>query len=101
MKANNMTSAKTEAGTATLSTRYTASLADPDAFMQFVRANDMFELLDRRANATAVKEYVRTNQGRTPPGVNLSALESLSVTKPRKKTSDIIAAVESETEAAE
>lgn len=71
-------SIKTDAGTCYNSTRYTASLADPDAFMKHVVSTGQFELLDRRANATAVKDYVK-NHGNLPPGANLSAMKTLGV----------------------
>lgn len=69
---------KTKHGTAYTSTRYTASLADPQAFMQFVIANQKFDLLDRRANSTAVKDYVQENSA-LPPGCNLNAIVSVNV----------------------
>jgi hypothetical protein len=51
MESNNITdNLKSKSGTAILSTRYTASLADPEAFMRFVIDKSRFELLDRRAN---------------------------------------------------
>ena len=69
---------KTNHGTFYRSTRYTASLADPDAFMNFVKQYDKFELLDRRANATAVRAYVeKSNQ--LPPGCNLNAIQTIGV----------------------
>lgn len=71
-------SIKTKAGTAYVSTRYSATLADPDAFMQFVIENKLFDLLDRRANATAVKDYTG-EKGAPPPGVNLTALKTIGV----------------------
>lgn len=72
-------SIKTKHGTCYTSTRYTASLADPDAFMKFVIANNLYELLDRRANATAVRDYTAANGGNLPPGTNLSAVQTLGV----------------------
>lgn len=71
-------SVKTSSGTAYISTRFTASLADPDAFMKFVIEQHKFELMDRRANATAVKDYVQENGG-LPPGVNLSGIKTVGV----------------------
>src|SRR5258708_686091 len=56
-------------GTAHFTTRVTASVADPALFMNYVIDTQMFDLLDRRANATAVKEYVETHKA-LPPGVN-------------------------------
>jgi len=68
----------TKHGTCYTSTRYTTSLADPDAFMKFVIENSAFDLLDRRANATAVREYVKEKNA-LPPGANLSAIRTLGV----------------------
>src|ERR1017187_7438939 len=66
-------SVKTAAGTCYSTTRYTASLADPQAFMSYVIENSKWDLIDRKANATAVRDYV-AETGALPPGVNLSAL---------------------------
>lgn len=75
--------AKTKFGTVHNTTRWTASLADPKAFMDFVINTGKFELLDRKANAAAVKDYVgETSQ--LPPGCNLTSLKSVGVRKPTK-----------------
>lgn len=71
-------SVKTKAGTVYSSTRYSASLADPQAFMEYVKATDKFDLLDRKANATAVRDHV-TETGSLPPGANLSAIRTIGV----------------------
>lgn len=71
-------SIKTSEGTAYTTTKYTASLADPKAFMDFVISNQNFDLLDRKANSTAVRDYVKEHGG-LPPGVNLSALATIGV----------------------
>lgn len=76
-------SVRTKHGTCSTSTRYTASLADPDAFMNFVKSKGLFDLLDRRASATAVRAYVEEHKN-LPPGVNLSALRTVSVRRPTK-----------------
>ncbi len=69
---------KTAHGTCYSTTRYTASLADPEAFMKFVRDTGSFDLLDRKANVTAVKDYV-AEKSCLPPGVNLSAIKTVGV----------------------
>jgi hypothetical protein len=69
---------KTEHGTCYTTTKYTASLADPEAFMQFVKSTNSFDLLDRKANVTAVKDYV-AEKGGLPPGVNMSAIKTIGV----------------------
>lgn len=75
---NNLESLKTDQGTCYTSTRYSASLADPDAFMTFVISNQAFHLLDRRANATAVQDYVKEHN-QLPPGCNLNGIQSVGV----------------------
>lgn len=69
---------KTAHGTCYSTTRYTASLADPEAFMNHVISSKSFDLLDRKANVTAVKEYVQEH-GSLPPGVNLSSIKTVGV----------------------
>lgn len=69
---------KTPHGTCYNSTRYTASLADPEAFMTFVKANNLFDLIDRKANVTACRDYCE-EKGTLPPGVNMSAIKTVGV----------------------
>ena len=68
----------TTEGTAYTTTRYTASLADPKAFMDFVISNKLFDLMDRKANAPAVRDYC-AEKGVLPPGVNLSSISTIGV----------------------
>jgi hypothetical protein len=75
---------KTKHGTCYNSTRYSASLADPEAFMKFVKDTNSYDLLDRKANVTAVKDYVETNKT-LPPGVNLSAIKTVGVRRASAK----------------
>jgi len=69
---------KTAHGTCYSTTRYTASLADPEAFMKYIIDNQAFDMLDRKANVTAVKDFVR-EKGTLPPGVNLSSIKTVGV----------------------
>ncbi|GAC1424434.1 MAG: hypothetical protein NVSMB6_25380 [Burkholderiaceae bacterium] len=75
--------ARTSFGTVYTSSKTTASLADPDAFMRFVIANGKFDLMDRKANATAVRDYVNENK-QLPPGCNLTTVKTLGVRSPTK-----------------
>lgn len=87
MSENNITdNLKTASGTCYVSTRYSASVQDGEAFMKFV-AQGNFDMIERRANATAVKDYVKANN-QLPPGVNLSAIQSLGVRRPGKAKSE-------------
>ncbi len=85
MAKNNLDNVKSaKYGTAHFTTRYTTSLADPDAFMKFVIATNSFDMLDKRANSTAVKEYVQEHNS-LPPGCNLNAIKTVGVRRPSKK----------------
>jgi hypothetical protein len=85
METNNITdNLKSKSGTAYLSTRYTASLADPEAFMRHVISTGDFDLLDRRANTAAVKDYVAKNNT-LPPGANLNGITTVGVRRPTGK----------------
>lgn len=75
---NGIEQARTSSGTVFTTVRTTASLSDPDAFMKHVIETNAFELLDRKANATAVKDYVK-EKGELPPGCNLNQFRSLNV----------------------
>jgi hypothetical protein len=64
-----MDSVKTEFGTAYSSNRSTASVADKEAFMEFVKSNDEWPLLEVRANKSSVEQF-KEEHGELPPGVN-------------------------------
>ena len=84
LDANNLENLKTAAGSCYVSTRYTATVQDADAFMRFVIETRNFDLLERRASATAVREYVQEHDT-LPTGVNLNALASVGVRRPTGK----------------
>lgn len=73
-------SAKTAKGTVSVIVKHTSPLTDPDAFMEFVRKNDAYELMDRRANSTACREYAEQH-GKLPPGVKINATRTAGVTR--------------------
>jgi len=60
-----------EHGTAYRSTRSSATVADWDAILAYIQANEAWELLERRVNKTAVQEH-RDAHDDLPPGVNWS-----------------------------
>jgi hypothetical protein len=71
-------SAKTAQGTVYASVRHTASLFDPDAFIEFVRENDLYELMDRKANAPACRDFA-LEKGALPPGVKINSQRIVGV----------------------
>jgi hypothetical protein len=72
-------SAKTAEGTVYISTRSTAALADPDAFMDFVIEHGKFDLVNRVANAPACLEHAKENDGVLPPGVKINTIRTIGV----------------------
>lgn len=66
-----MDSVKTEFGTAYSTVRSTASVADRDAFMEFVKVNEEWSLLEVRASKSAIEQFRSANDNELPPGVNL------------------------------
>ncbi|HLZ24524.1 MAG TPA: hypothetical protein VKQ30_20610 [Ktedonobacterales bacterium] len=68
-------------GTAYRNTKRSATIADPEAFRQFVQANAAWDLADWRANAPAVHDFITENGGVPPPGVNYTELIAIGVRK--------------------
>ena len=64
-------SVKTPFGTAYTSTRVSATAADREAFMNFVRANEEWSLLEVRPSKTAVEQFRTANDNEIPPGLNI------------------------------
>lgn len=69
LNASGSESVRTAAGTVYRTTRRSATVADADVFRKYVAENEAFDLVDFRANAPAVDEYISEN-GAPPPGVN-------------------------------
>lgn len=66
-----MDSVKTEFGTAYATVRTSASVADRDTFMDYVKANEEWALLEVRVSKTAVDQFRSANDNELPPGVNV------------------------------
>lgn len=58
-------------GTASVLHRKSASLEDPAAFMTYVISNQAWDLIDRKANAKAVEDFINEHNS-APPGVKYS-----------------------------
>ena len=80
---SNQDSAKTHAGTVYKTTKKTASLEDGEEFMRFVIGGEHWELLDRKANVTAVEEFLKENKA-LPPGVKYTEVEEVGVRRASK-----------------
>lgn len=71
-------SVKASSGTVYRTTKKSASIEDGDAFMRHVIGSEAWELLDRKANASAVEAFVEEN-GVLPPGVKWSSTQVVGV----------------------
>lgn len=74
-----MDSVKTEFGTAYSSLRTSASIADREAFMEFVKSNDEWPLLEIRCSKAAIEQYKSAHDEELPPGVNWRAERVVNV----------------------
>lgn len=77
----NAQNVSTTVGTASVLHRKSASLEDPQVFMDFVIANQAWDLIDRKANAKAVEDFIREH-GVQPPGAKFT--DSLTLGLRRK-----------------
>lgn len=73
-------SVRSKSGTVYRTTKRSASLEDPDAFMHFVTSTERFELIDRKANVKAVEDFAQEN-GILPPGVKMTSQQVVGVRK--------------------
>jgi hypothetical protein len=71
-------SVRTVSGTVYRTTRRSATIADGEVFRQFVIGNEAFDLVDWRANAAAVDDFIRL-EGAMPPGVNFTTAFTVGV----------------------
>ena len=69
LNTHGMESIGTKAGTAYKHVTTSATVADWESALDFIKANNLWNLLDRKVNKTAVVEY-RTENDDIPPGVN-------------------------------
>ena len=78
LDATGQESARTEFGTASINVNHYASCSDPDVFVDFVRENDAWELMERRASGLACRAFAEEN-GHLPPGVKINTVRSIGV----------------------
>jgi hypothetical protein len=77
VKAENM---RTKHGTLYKKNNKSASIVDKQAFWDFVVANKLWELVDKRANAQACADYADEHK-EFPPGVNYTNFHTAGVRK--------------------
>ena len=69
----------TDVGTAYTTTKRSASLEDRAAFFEYVQEHDAWNLMDYKANVTAVTSFSEENGGSLPPGVKFRAEQSVNI----------------------
>lgn len=62
-------SVRTKDGTAYKQTRTSATVADWDATLSYIQANNLWHMLERRVSKTAVEQF-KDAHGELPPGLN-------------------------------
>jgi len=72
---------KTKHGTIYFTTKYSAKLVDPEAYLDYAISTESLDLLEKRASVTAVRAFVETH-GQLPPGVELSSRTEVNVRRP-------------------
>lgn len=68
----------TEAGTVYRAEKKSASIADKTAFWTFVVTQNLWDMIDYKANPSQVAEYIEQN-GTEPPGVNYSVMHTVNI----------------------
>ena len=84
MHEQGVTSLKTAHGTAYIAYRESATVADWDVVLNFIRKEEAWDLLERRVSKTAVKDRMEEDrngqyQHDPPPGVNFVRVEGVNV----------------------
>ena len=78
------TGMKTEYGTVALKTSTRYYTQDWEAMYRFLIDNDAVHLLEKRIAQKNMSEFLDSNPGMVPPGLNTMSEITVSVTKPRK-----------------
>lgn len=68
----------TSAGTVYRTKKESASIADMEAFWGYIEKNDAFDLLDKRANVTAIRDFIEEFKV-PPPGINFTTTHVVGV----------------------
>ncbi len=71
-------SVRTNAGTAFKSISTSATVADWDAYLAFVKDNDRWDMLEKRCAKLAVEQYRSANDD-LPPGINWKSAATVNV----------------------
>jgi hypothetical protein len=84
MRAQGVTSVKTEFGTVSLVTKTRYSTQDWDSFKRFIVDNDVVDLLEKRIAQANMAKFIEENPGLVPPGLNSMSEFEIRVLKSTK-----------------
>jgi hypothetical protein len=85
MQRSGVDSVSTPGGTVHQIDKRSAVIRDGEAFRAFIIETGNFDLLDLKANAPAVFDYIKEHEGEGPPGVHASTFTSVGVRSPSEK----------------
>lgn len=85
LNAINASNVRTAHGTVSRKTKDSASIADMDLFWRWVQQENEYDMVDRKANVTAVREYIRAHDV-PPPGVSFSSKLTVGVVRSNGKS---------------
>lgn len=74
----------TDAGTAYKTTVDKATVADMDSFLEYVKENEAWHLLEKRVSKTGVQSILDENMP-LPPGINWNSATVIHVRKPNER----------------
>lgn len=77
-------SAKAASGTVYKTVKKTVSLEDAAEFRRYVIGGEQWDLVDMRANAAAVEDFIKVT-GQLPPGVKYSEIEEVGIRRGTKR----------------
>lgn len=82
-----VTSFKTAAGTAFVTTTDYAKVENWDAVLKFIKENEAYDLLTRKVNKTAVRGYIDANKA-IPDGVTYGTQLGVNIRRPAARVED-------------
>ncbi len=74
-------------GSASIITKKSASIDDPESFRQFIIDNEQWDMVSWSAKVEPVETYTNANAA-LPPGVKISAYNTMSVRRATKKAGE-------------
>ena len=81
-----LNSFRTDAGIVTRTSKTVSGVTNWDTFLHWAQENNMLSLLPKRVGSTALGEYLAQHENVPPPGLKLTTMAELSITRPRAST---------------